>query len=84
MTMEVEVEYEEEFDFEEEESIARAPVRIPDELQLHVARETILELLEKMSVTAEIDVRYGETDPHNDRTPILIDIHGEDLKRFNW
>ncbi len=74
----VEEEFEEEFETEEE-APSKTPVRIPDELQLHVARETILELLEKMNITSEVDVRYGETDPHSDRTPILIDIHGDDL-----
>ncbi len=50
-----------------------------DEVVLHVARETVEELLEKMKVRAEVSTNFGETDPHRNRRPIFVDIYGNDL-----
>lgn len=50
-----------------------------EELVLHVARETVEELLEKMKVRAEVSTYFGETDLQRNRRPILVDIHGNDL-----
>lgn len=46
---------------------------------LTIARDTVVELLDKMQVEATVTASYGETDPDRNRTPVLIDIHGDDL-----
>lgn len=46
---------------------------------LRTARETVAELLEKMKVRARISARYGEPDDLRSKSPILVDIHGNDL-----
>jgi spoIIIJ-associated protein len=50
-----------------------------DELTLHVARETVEELLERMNVRARVSVRRGEPEDERDRVPILVDVRGDDL-----
>ena len=50
-----------------------------EEQDLRVARETVVELLEKMHVRAEVTSHYGERDEDRNRTPILVDITGDDL-----
>ena len=45
---------------------------------LTVAHQTVIELLEKMGVEAEVTANFGEVDSYN-RKPIHIDIHGDDL-----
>lgn len=50
-----------------------------DELTLHVARETVEELLERMNVRARVSVRRGEPEDEKDRVPILVDVRGDDL-----
>jgi spoIIIJ-associated protein len=49
------------------------------ELVLHVARETVVELLEHMGVFAEVTARYGEADDTRSRVPVMIDVNGKDL-----
>ncbi|PWB54938.1 MAG: hypothetical protein C3F13_05660 [Anaerolineales bacterium] len=61
-----------------------APVRIPpanakEEIPLHVAQETVSELLIKMHIQAEVKASYGEVDEDHDSRPILVDITGKDL-----
>jgi spoIIIJ-associated protein len=46
---------------------------------LLVARETVIELLDKMKVKAEVSASYIDEDDYNGRKPILVDIHGDDL-----
>jgi len=46
---------------------------------LRVARETVQELLNKMSVVAAVVTRYGEAEDDRDRVPVLVEIHGDDL-----
>jgi spoIIIJ-associated protein len=50
-----------------------------DGQDLQVARETVVELLEKMKVNAEVTASYVDDDDYNGRKPILVDIHGNDL-----
>jgi spoIIIJ-associated protein len=57
----------------------RAVQDVSQDLNLHVARETVLELVEKMKVTAEISARYGEVDEGSSRLPIYVDVRGNDL-----
>ena len=52
---------------------------IQDDITLHVARETVIELLEKMKVHADVTAHYGEADDAHSRVPIKVDITGNDL-----
>jgi len=49
------------------------------ELILHIARETVEELLEKMKIKASVTARFGEPDDARSRAPLLVDIRGDDL-----
>ena len=46
---------------------------------LNIAEATVSELLAKMKVRAQVTAHYGETDAERNRTPIMVDIHGDDL-----
>jgi spoIIIJ-associated protein len=50
-----------------------------DDLTFHVVRETVTELLERMNFSADIKLRYGETDEMHPRPPVHVDIFGKDL-----
>lgn len=50
-----------------------------EEIILHVARETVEELLERMKVHARVSVHRGEVEDDRDRVPILVDVRGDDL-----
>jgi spoIIIJ-associated protein len=50
-----------------------------EEQDLQVARETVVELLEKMKVSADVTASYADDEEYNGRKPILVDIHGDDL-----
>jgi spoIIIJ-associated protein len=68
----------------EDEEPIEAPVRIQptnakEEIPLHVAQETVTELLEKMGVKALVTASYGEADDMRGTVPILVDITGNDL-----
>ena len=61
-----------------------APADAPEldeaqELVLHVARETVVELLERMGVDAEVDAYFGEPDDARSRVPVRVDVNGKDL-----
>jgi spoIIIJ-associated protein len=49
------------------------------EMLLQVARDTVQELLERMSVRAQVTAHLGEPDDFHSRTPLLVDIRGDDL-----
>jgi spoIIIJ-associated protein len=49
-----------------------------DDDLLRIARQTVTELLDKMKITAFVDIRYGSADEEGSR-PVLVDIHGDDL-----
>jgi spoIIIJ-associated protein len=53
-------------------------VEAEDDDLLRVARQTVTELLDKMKITAFVDIRYGSADEEGGR-PVLVDIHGDDL-----
>jgi spoIIIJ-associated protein len=60
------------------------PVRIPpanakEEIPIHVARETVSELLSKMHIQAQVDASYGEVDDIRGTRAILVDVSGKDL-----
>jgi spoIIIJ-associated protein len=63
----------------EEEEKAQQERSIQDDITLHVARETVIELLEKMKVHADVTAHYGEADDTRSRIPIKVDITGNDL-----
>jgi spoIIIJ-associated protein len=68
----------------EEEEPAPKPVRIPpanakEEIPLHVAQETVSELLSKMHVQADVEASYGEVDEERGTRAILVDVSGKDL-----
>jgi spoIIIJ-associated protein len=44
-----------------------------------VSKNTVLELLERMHVHADVEVRMGEGDEEDPTPPVLVDILGEDL-----
>ncbi len=69
---------------EDEEGPPIKPVRIPpantkEEIPLHVAQETVSELLGKMHIQAQVDASYGEIDDIRGTRAILVDITGKDL-----
>ena len=55
-----------------------ADFSVLDDNLLFVSRQTVAELLEKMKITARVEVRNGEPDEEGQR-PVLVDIHGDDL-----
>lgn len=64
----------------EEETVEEpATTSEDDEYTLRVARDTVAELLEKMKVRADVTAHYGEPDDARSRTPLLVDVHGNDL-----
>ncbi len=72
-----------EFTEEADESLPK-PVRIPpantkEEITLHVAQETVSELLGKMHVDAQVTASYGEVDDVRGTRAIQVDITGNDL-----
>jgi len=56
-----------------------APVSLKDNIALHVARETVSELLDRMNIKAQVVTKLGEADERDDSLPILADIQGDDL-----
>jgi spoIIIJ-associated protein len=69
--------------YSEEETTIK-PVRIPpanakEQIPLHVAQETVSELLGKMHTQANVVASYGEVDDVRGTRAILVDITGKDL-----
>jgi spoIIIJ-associated protein len=67
-----------------EEEPAIKPIRIQpanakEQIPLHVAQETVSELLDKMHIQARVDASYGEVDDVRGTRAILVDITGKDL-----
>lgn len=67
-----------------EEEPSLRPVRIPpanakEQIPLHVAQETVSELLVKMHIQAQVSASYGEVDDVRGTRAILVDITGKDL-----
>ena len=50
-----------------------------EEIILHVARETVEELLERMNVRARVSVQRLQPEDDRDRAPIQVDVRGDDL-----
>ena len=72
--------YEEEFDEEDEYVYEEgAEEAEDDDFALNVARDTVVDLLERMKVQAEVESYYGEPDDARSRAPLRGDISGKDL-----
>jgi spoIIIJ-associated protein len=50
-----------------------------DEFALQVARDTVIELLEKMKVRADVTANFGDPDDERSRVPLKVDVRGKDL-----
>jgi spoIIIJ-associated protein len=50
-----------------------------DEFALQVARDTVIELLEKMKVRADVTAHFGDPDDERSRVPLKVDVRGKDL-----
>jgi spoIIIJ-associated protein len=57
---------------------ASEPISTGEDDLVHISRQTVVELLEKMKIPATVEARYGEPDEQGQR-PVLVDIHGDDL-----
>lgn len=66
---------------EEEEEVPAQPISLApeDEYVLHVAEDTVAELLQRMHVRADVSAQYGEPDDLRNRVPVNVDITGKDL-----
>lgn len=56
-----------------------SPISEEDEFILTVARDVVSELLEKMRVHAKVTSEFGEREDERSRTPIRVNIYGDDL-----
>lgn len=71
---------EEVFDEDEETSQEfEADLDEMQEIMLHVARETVLELIERMGIDAEVSAHFGEADDARSRVPLMVEVNGKDL-----
>jgi spoIIIJ-associated protein len=52
--------------------------KVLDDNLLFISRQTVAELLEKMKITAHVEVRYGDPDEEGQK-PVHVDIRGNDL-----
>jgi spoIIIJ-associated protein len=60
------------------EEISEEAFDVLDDNFLFVSRQTVAELLEKMKISAHVEVRYGDLDEEGQR-PVLVDVQGDDL-----
>lgn len=66
---------------QEEEGPGEIPeeaFNVLDDNLLFISRRTTADLLEKMNIPANIEVRYGDPD-EEDRRPVVVDVQGNDL-----
>ena len=83
----VDDDFESEDDFEEREPAAGREAggyetgeeSEDDKFALNVARETVVDLLERMQIHAEVVSYYGKPDDARSRAPLCVDITGKDL-----
>jgi len=66
---------------EQEEEVILPPSSVgpEDEYVLHVAEDTVSELLERMHVRADVSAHYGIADDPRSRIPVNVEITGQDL-----
>jgi spoIIIJ-associated protein len=76
---------EEDADLEENEQVETLEVTqspasaVPADITLHVAHETVLELLERMKIQAEVSARFVDEEEARGRETLLVEIEGKDL-----
>jgi spoIIIJ-associated protein len=56
-----------------------APREVPSDIAVHVARETVSELLEKMNIEASVSAEFKEPDDERSKPTLWVDIQGQDL-----
>ena len=54
------------------------PIPAAEERVLDLARQTVIDLLEKMKISATVDASFGSADEEG-HLPVHVDIHGSDL-----
>ncbi len=68
--------WEEDAQEEEEET---SDLELEDDELLQIAMETVEDLLDRMKIRARLEVHWGVPEDPKDRTPLIVDIHGDDL-----
>lgn len=56
-----------------------ASSQLKDDITLYVAKATVVELLDRMKVHADVTAYYGEPDEAHSHPPVCVDINGKDL-----
>lgn len=64
---------------EEREEKTPRGTQLKDDITLYVAKATVVELLERMKIRADVIAYYGEPDEAHSRAPVCVDINGKDL-----
>ncbi|MEJ2598745.1 MAG: RNA-binding cell elongation regulator Jag/EloR [Anaerolineales bacterium] len=60
--------------------VSEAQKKVEDDFTLQVARDTVMDLLERMKIThAEVTAQFGEADDAHSKAPVLVDVQGNDL-----
>lgn len=72
-------EYEEELEEENGAEIEALNLSEEDEKALKTTRSVVRELLERMRIKAELQVRFVEPSDENDQRVVMVDIRGNDL-----
>jgi spoIIIJ-associated protein len=62
----------------DESILSEEAFSVLDDNMLFISRQTVAELLEKMKISARVEVRYGDPDDEGQR-PVLVDVQGDDL-----
>jgi spoIIIJ-associated protein len=63
----------------EEAAISRVEKTEEDNEALLIARDTVVDLLDRMHIDADVDAYYAEPDDERSRAALWVDVHGEDL-----
>ena len=62
-----------------DEEIGTYPKLDIEEEALHIARETVIDLLDRMHIDADVESYYAEPDDAHSRSPVWVDVNGDDL-----
>jgi spoIIIJ-associated protein len=64
----------------EVQPVSDAKKQVEDDFTLQVARDTVIDLLEKMRINhAQVTAQFGEADDSHSKVPVLVDVRGNDL-----
>ena len=50
-----------------------------EDIALHIAKETVIDLLDRMHIDAEVNAYIAEPDDDRSRRPVWVDVSGDDL-----